>query len=565
MPRLKARCGLGLRPTSNRSGSSKCAGSRLALPSRPTTSEPSGMSTPASSVASRGDAGVALHRCVEAQDLVDRRRQERGISGDPRSFVGMTRQHEHRVGDQPCGRLVAAEEQEHAGRQHLGLREPTIGVGGDEPTDQVVLGRVVAAARHLLGEVVVQVLRALLRVPGAVGRREHVEHAQQAVRPLDEALEVRSPHTEHLGDHEHGQPLRQTGDDVVGRPVGQRHQQVACDLLHAGLEVGHRPGGERPGHDAAQSLVVRRVAVEHRRRKEDAVRRRAAEPAAAERLRVVQQGQDVVVAPHHELPGEERVGDDPTGRPHRRVVGIRVSLDRGVEQVERELRRLCHHATSAATDLREHLLAEEPQAVADVLVRHPAHLHDADELVDAQLLVAADPLEDLVGCADEREPVGEALLQRGGLEQRRVLRELVVVLVAVDLASGPRREQGGGVGGVPELGGPTHGAGPVLVLGAEHHPRGSDVVVDERRRPAAADAGSPPCRRAPLPRGPRAGRGRRRGRPRRSRRPARSSTVACRPSRAAGAVTGVAWVARRAVASRSAHPRARGTCGSSTS
>src|ERR1051325_3750203 len=78
---------------------------------------------------------------------------------------------------------------------------------------------------------------------------------------------------------------------------------------------------------------------------------------------------------------------------------------------------------ASATELRDHFLAEQAQAVADVVVRHPPDLHDADELVDAEIGVPLHTVGDLVGRTDQRQPVVEPLFDRLGLEQRRVLGE----------------------------------------------------------------------------------------------------------------------------------------------
>ena len=83
-----------------------------------------------------------LRRGIEAQQLLDGRRDEAGVVAEPGELVRVVEQRQHAVADQVGGGLVAGDQQEAQHVQHLALAQPLAAVlGMGERAQDVVAGR----------------------------------------------------------------------------------------------------------------------------------------------------------------------------------------------------------------------------------------------------------------------------------------------------------------------------------------------------------------------------------------------------------------------------------------
>ena len=152
MPAPKARCGLGSRVGSNRSGSAKTAGSRLAAP------EQRGdllarLEVDAGHVGRLlGGALEQVQRRVVAQELLDQPVATAGVVADvERRPVGRREPGVQAVAEAVDARLVPGVEQQHRGRHELVRRQPVAAVARlHEVGQQVVAGRLRALGGELL-------------------------------------------------------------------------------------------------------------------------------------------------------------------------------------------------------------------------------------------------------------------------------------------------------------------------------------------------------------------------------------------------------------------------------
>ena len=119
LPWPKARCGLGSRRTSKRNGSANTASSRLADAHHSVTLSPARMVWPRElDVARRGAAVVGGGR-RPAQDLLDRRRQQRAVGPQRPPLLGVLDQRQDADGDRVARRLAAGGDEQV--EEHLQL------------------------------------------------------------------------------------------------------------------------------------------------------------------------------------------------------------------------------------------------------------------------------------------------------------------------------------------------------------------------------------------------------------------------------------------------------------
>ena len=156
-PWPKARCGLGLRPTSSRSGSMELR--RVAVGAADgQRDEAARRQLHAADAQRRGaEAVVQLQRALVAQQFLHRQAQQRRVVQQPLPLVALRQQGVDAVADQVGGGLVASVEQEDAVVQQFDLAQPFAAhLAVDQPCQHV------EAARRRAG--------AGARPPGCAGR-----------------------------------------------------------------------------------------------------------------------------------------------------------------------------------------------------------------------------------------------------------------------------------------------------------------------------------------------------------------------------------------------------------
>ena len=142
MPWPNARCGLGSRPTSKRSGSANTGlvAVRGRVPVRRLLAGPD-RDAAELDVPGRGPAVVG-GRARPPQDLLDRGRAQRTVGAQPVPLPRPLGEGEHSSRDRVAGRLAAGGEQQAEERAELGVGEPALDHGR-----QQVVGRVAPASR----------------------------------------------------------------------------------------------------------------------------------------------------------------------------------------------------------------------------------------------------------------------------------------------------------------------------------------------------------------------------------------------------------------------------------
>ena len=150
-PEPKARCRLGSRPTSSRSGSANSAGSRLAAPMPMVMKVPAGMATPPISRGARRHAVAELVGALEAQQLLHRRADQLRLGDQARLLLRPFEQRVEPVADEIGRGLVAGIEDEDDVVQQLALAQAlAVLFALDQPGQHVALG--IARMRAPVGD-----------------------------------------------------------------------------------------------------------------------------------------------------------------------------------------------------------------------------------------------------------------------------------------------------------------------------------------------------------------------------------------------------------------------------
>ena len=151
-PMPKARCSLGVRPTSKRSASRKDL--LVAVRRRVEDDDLVALADLLAAelgVARRGAAEVHDRR-HPAQHLLDRGRQQRQVGEQARALLGVLDQRQHAAGDQVARGLVAGHGEQQEERVELHLGEPlAVDLAAHEHADQVVARMVARARGELVG------------------------------------------------------------------------------------------------------------------------------------------------------------------------------------------------------------------------------------------------------------------------------------------------------------------------------------------------------------------------------------------------------------------------------
>ena len=93
-------------------------------------------------------------------------------------------------------------------------------------------------------------------------RRVQLVHLHDVGGPRSEEMMVGLGDAEHLRDHDHGQRLRERGQQVELPRAGHRLEQPLEDRVHPRAEGLDEPGSERLRHEPAHACVIRRLHVE---------------------------------------------------------------------------------------------------------------------------------------------------------------------------------------------------------------------------------------------------------------------------------------------------------------
>ena len=286
-----------------------------------------------------GEARLHRRGPLEAQHLLDRLRDERGVGDEVGALVGVLVEQQRGPPQQPADGLGAGHHQQH--REVDGL--PAGQAGAGERGEQVVAG--------LLG----QVLEAPVEVAAELAHRGQGDVVDEAVLLVEvealvdeqpDALAVLARHPEEAGDDAGGDlrgVLLHQVDLAAVRPGVERVEQLAADGADVLLQRSGTTQGERARDQPAQPGVARRVVEDHH----PAVDRLGAHQLqdvavrGAEPGRVLQRGGDVLVARQRpEAPAAVEVDRLPVAHrpPHlvgglvedrvHRVVGDARGLDR---------------------------------------------------------------------------------------------------------------------------------------------------------------------------------------------------------------------------------------------
>jgi hypothetical protein len=278
----------------------------------------------------RGRAAEEPHRRGEAQQLVDRRADQRGVRAQALVLLRVLGQRLGAQRDRLAGGLVAGHDHQREHVVQLARRQrPVVDLRGGDAREHVVAGAlaplgVVGAAQRaqLLGPWRAERLVAVLVALAAVGQLADVGGIgvdQQAVAELDQARQLLVGQPEDLAQHPDRDRRRQLVDEVElplrQRPVHERHDQRPQPLLVA----VHRPGREARGDQAPVAAVLGRVELEEvAPRLQDVLGqvldRRRAPDLRRERLGVAQHGVHVGVLRHRPEAAPVRLGMEVDGR-----------------------------------------------------------------------------------------------------------------------------------------------------------------------------------------------------------------------------------------------------------
>ena len=203
----------------------------------------------------------------------------------------MPEEEEHAVPQQTRRRLVAGQEEEHAGGEHLSYRglPPRI-VGRQERRDEIVAGLALAFPddpREIVGQPP-HVPRCHLRPSRHVSAGR--QHRQVGFREAEEAHH-HSPR-DRIGEVLHEVEAGETGN-AIDLFVGER-----CDPR---FERPDGCTGKRLGHEAAEAAVIGRVLCQHRVAEHTGLHRPVGHQGIAE------QGRDLIMAGDDPCPVRRRV------------------------------------------------------------------------------------------------------------------------------------------------------------------------------------------------------------------------------------------------------------------
>ena len=262
-PEPKARCRLGSRATSRRSGSGNSAGSRLAAPMPIVMKVPAGMSMPPSVTGSCRGAVAELVGALEAQQLLDRAADQPRLGDQARLLLGPFEQRVEAVADQVGRGLVAGVEDEDDVVQQLALGEArAFGLALDQAGQHVALG--IAGTRAAVGDEAAQVGEEvgdrLLAARALLGRQHRLERTQDRKRPVAQGDALLARHGEQVADHLHRHGGGEVGDQIGAPPWRPWHRagRRPGPITGASMSAMAR-GVKRAGDDAAHARVQRRV------------------------------------------------------------------------------------------------------------------------------------------------------------------------------------------------------------------------------------------------------------------------------------------------------------------
>ncbi len=279
----------------------------------------------------RQHARERLGRGVEAQCLLDGRRNERRVGQEPRALVGKGGEPVDRVAEQLGGRLVARDQQQEAEAEHLGGGErPVTFLRGDERAHQIFTRCSATLGDHVT-EVSVESSRPLNALPTQLCTALFA--VQHCVGPRTELVLILTRDAEHHRDDGHRELAGKVVDHVDAGPGDEVRRELPGQIGDRRLEVGHPAGGEGPADQRPQLGVPGRVHLDEHRLDVLGPALKGDAPGGRERRPVVDGGPDVVMPrkrPEPPLGVEVRrrlVPELPVGRIGVFVVGVAVGIE----------------------------------------------------------------------------------------------------------------------------------------------------------------------------------------------------------------------------------------------
>ncbi|MCP9954032.1 hypothetical protein LUX39_41745 [Actinomadura madurae] len=288
----------------------------------------------------RRGAGERLHRCLQAEELHQRVRDQGRVGRQPLALDVVAVEKRHAVRDQVAGRVVAARDHDEAEPEDVPVGQALpVHLRGRQRADQVV-GRIGAARGDHVGEVGEHLRHGRLRV---VPQRREAEpvvlQGRQRAHPRIEPRAVRLGDAQQVGQCEGRDGRREVTVQVRGialrRLALHQPDPGAGELAEKVLQGGDPARGETVADQAPQDGVPRRIQHHDRggeAQRADLVRIERQTLRGRERVRVSRRRPDVLEA--RQRP-ERRivVVMDRVVVPEPPVRGIGVGLEAGIERV----------------------------------------------------------------------------------------------------------------------------------------------------------------------------------------------------------------------------------------
>ena len=203
-------------------------------------------------------------RCVEAEELLQRRLQSFGVVAQQRQLIRVAEQRDDAVADEAGRRVVSGDDQLEDRRQQLPGVEALVAVtGGDQRADEVVSG--------CSGLTVRRAARAApppCRMPAWPRRTAPASRSARAARSGPDRAGVRSasgtPSSSQMTVNGNGKAKRETRSTRQSAPsAAMSVEQVVDDRLDSWPQSVDAPRREGAGDQAPQPRVVGRIDGEH--------------------------------------------------------------------------------------------------------------------------------------------------------------------------------------------------------------------------------------------------------------------------------------------------------------